>query len=63
MCNCINAMNEQLKEHNGRLIVPMFTAPRVIITLEKLSPRKRVPVVVANYCPFCGETYPEEVPA
>lgn len=62
MCNCINLVNEVLKEKNACLVSTIsFSAnpSRVGLMIEKYDPKKRgrLPTVAANYCPFCGEKY------
>ena len=66
MCNCITQVNEQLKEHNTRVVytLPLFNpdAPRrVFLQTEKLDSksRKKPMGLQASYCPFCGAKYVE----
>lgn len=60
MCDCIQQTNEMLKEHNIRLVSTMFAKPEVVvIQTEKIDSKKRgrPPVMLASYCPFCGEKH------
>lgn len=68
MCDCRQAINEKLGEHNGRLASgfsfgggKMEFIP-VLITTEKIDTRsrKKPPIVIASYCPWCGEQFEEE---
>lgn len=68
MCNCIETMNKTLEDHNCKITraVQLTNAlglvARTVVQTEKLdkTKRKKPPVVMATYCPFCGE---REVPA
>ena len=63
MCDCVKRFDEWLSPHNGRIAMAMQVTEemdlraRLCIATEKLdkSKRKPVPLVMANYCPFCGE--------
>lgn len=61
MCDCVTDLNARLKaEHNGILITTLFGSPtRCTVGVDKLDTkvRKRPPVVIASFCPFCGEAY------
>ena len=61
MCDCIRDMDKLLSEHNARLLLPMFGKQRPFITLDKKESSKRgkLPMLMANFCPFCGEAYQE----
>lgn len=60
---CFNKFDEALKPVNGRLAFA-FTISRdqldlgmrLMVATEKLDPskRKKIPAVMASYCPFCG---------
>lgn len=64
MCECRSYLNNLLKPKNGRLAYGftfggghMDLTPPIIET-EKINSRgKKPPVVVATFCPFCGEKY------
>lgn len=69
-CNCINEVDDKLKEHNLRLTgyslrVPDFTAVVSMRTewIEKdkapRGKRNSPPVMFASHCPFCGGQYAE----
>lgn len=68
MCECIEKMNVKLAEHNGRvaravqITATLDLVTRTVVQTEKVdeSKRKRIPTVVATFCPFCGE---REIPA
>lgn len=67
MCDCLRSVDEGLAEHNA--ILPFW--PRIDLKTGKLLPvicylvtekvdrkkRGKPPVVYANYCPFCGQSY------
>lgn len=71
MCDCIQKVNELLKEHNTQLDIPItfsfnvdktpgaLKADRVTIATKKLESKKRgdAKKVLPAYCPFCGEEY------
>ena len=68
MCDCIAKMNEKLQDHNCKvtravqITDALGLVARTVVQTEKLdrTKRKKPPVVMATYCPFCGE---REVPA
>lgn len=64
MCNCIATTNDALCESNTCLVLSMMIDMKGGKTRTELTvPTKRINskirkgplVVVANYCPFCGE--------
>lgn len=65
MCDCIAKLNEKLRPHNGKIALAILLPTegsnelrsRVLVQTEKLdaAKRKKVPAVMASYCPFCGE--------
>lgn len=70
MCNCIEEVSEKLKPHGCGLDVPLIIprdakAPmppaKVAVRTYRLdfNKRKTPALVVASFCPFCGEKYPE----
>ena len=67
MCDCIKLFNEQLASRNTRIKIPIsFGANKIsslppMIVTEKVDERSRMKPVslLASYCPFCGEKYPE----
>jgi len=74
MCGCRSRVNKDLAEMNARIadgflfthtgpLARMDLAPPTIV-LEKIDARKRgkLPNLLAAFCPFCGEKYPEEAP-
>lgn len=67
MCNCHGRINAKLKEKNARLVTGFHLAADSImkslppiIALEKIDTSKRgkPPILIATYCPFCGERFP-----
>lgn len=66
MCNCIKETNEMLAEHNTVLVSTMFRKPdAVVIATDKLDSKKRgrAGIMVASFCPFCGERYERKAEA
>ena len=64
-CTCISEINAKLAEHNGELHVTLWPVVRPTIDTQKIERAKRtkrIPLVVATFCPFCGHQY-EEQPA
>lgn len=60
MCDCIKTTNAMLREHNCHLVSTMFSKPEVVVVeTVKIDSKKRgkPPLVLASYCPFCGEKY------
>lgn len=70
MCECVDKLNEQLKEHNTRIVIPImlnkktldFASANTLVVTEKVDSAKRgKPLKVsASYCPFCGKKYEQE---
>lgn len=65
MCECRKIIDDKLKPMNGRLAFGfsfgsegMELSPPMIQT-EKIDKRKRKkpPIILATYCPFCGDCY------
>jgi hypothetical protein len=61
MCDCIEKVNELLKDRNGLLEVNLLSNPlRVMVSVcRRASKGKKPPLMEASHCPFCGERYPE----
>lgn len=62
MCNCIERVDEMLKEKNACLVATISLGnypSRVGLMIEKYDPKKRgrLPSMVATFCPFCGAKY------
>jgi|AGTN01.3.fsa_nt_gi hypothetical protein len=64
MCDCIATANKGLVEHGAELDLATMFHPvthhvrrDIQIKTKRLGPRKRggLPIMVATYCPFCGE--------
>lgn len=67
MCDCINMVNDKLKESNTRLGLSLsFTGGpnRVLLHTEKIDTKKRdrPMALCAVFCPFCGERIGESAP-
>ena len=62
-CSCISEVNAKLAESNGELLMTFWPVSRPLMETQKLDTKKRVkpPLVVATFCPFCGEKYPEKL--
>lgn len=70
MCDCRTKVDEKLVDHNARIAISfelsdgdgptrgMVLAPPSI-EVEKIYKKKRgkPPILMANYCPFCGTKY------
>lgn len=67
-CTCVDKVNEKLKDVGIRLArgfrlnfktgVSRMGLPQLVT--EKTNPtRKKMPIVVCTFCPFCGTKYPE----
>jgi hypothetical protein len=61
-CSCIADTNKLLAEqgYNGQILVNLFGPPRATVELVKLTEGKRgkkLPVLIASHCPFCGVRY------
>jgi len=62
MCSCISEMDNVLREHNTCLVTTLFRNPQVVaVRTDKINTRVRKgpATVIASFCPFCGEKYPE----
>ena len=63
MCDCISKMNDDLKAHpqgeNTIIVSTLFGPPKATVGTCKRqgSVRKKASIVIATYCPFCGEKY------
>lgn len=67
MCDCIGDVNAMLAEKNGRLETVLgfgggALSGHLHIGVEKINKRDRTrpPLVIATYCPFCGERYADQ---
>ena len=67
MCDCVKEINEKLKElpegKNTMLVTNLFGTPRAVISTCKRDDKARgkVAILMATFCPFCGEKYQEAV--
>lgn len=63
-CNCFSQINEHLATYGGELLCNLFGPPRAIVSTyrepKKGGHRKKMPIVLATFCPFCGNKYPKE---
>lgn len=61
MCNCIEKVNEKLREYNGALETNWLAQPsRTLVSVYKVVARgKKPPLMEATFCPFCGEKHKE----
>jgi len=60
---CFKKANEMLQHHNTRLVVNAFDPNQLVVAtdrIENLRDGKRAAVVVAMFCPFCGEMPKED---
>lgn len=59
-CDCISETNKLLAEHNTVLVTTMFRKPdAVVVATDKLASKQRgkPALMIASFCPFCGEPY------
>lgn len=65
MCACINDLDVEPKmvESNTQILTNLFGSPRAFVaTIKRDEKRRGKPkMVIATFCPFCGEQYPEYV--
>ncbi len=70
-CDCVERVNTAMADQGQnqqvacsyRTIGGEFRAFAIVET-EKIEPRKkRSPRLIATFCPFCGEKYPDAWPA
>lgn len=66
-CDCVSEIEDRAREFTGLpvwLNTTMIDGPRRAIIefymIEKKPRGRKIPVVVASYCPFCGTEYPEQ---
>lgn len=65
MCDCIRRTNERFKQKNMNtelVIACILTGEtRILVATDKIDTKIRGKAVnmMATYCPFCGEKYPE----
>jgi hypothetical protein len=66
MCNCITDMNEIMRPRNTMLDTALLflTNPpqiRMRVATLPVNPKRKQKAenLIANYCPICGEKYPE----
>jgi hypothetical protein len=65
MCDCINRTNKRFAEHklNTKLAPAYFPSGRVrlVVATCKVNEKEKGKAMnmIATYCPFCGEKYPE----
>lgn len=62
MCDCIEKTNAFLKDQgngNTMLLTNLFGPPRAVVSTCKRSERVRGKpfIMMASFCPFCGEEY------
>lgn len=59
-CKCVDKVNKLLAEQNARVCRSLFLG-KVAVLLEKVddAKRTRLPIMMVNFCPFCGVKYPE----
>lgn len=69
MCNCMERVNEKLKERNTKLSVSFCLSRDLsemdampMIQVEKVDRKLRTkPIsVIPTFCPFCGVKYPRK---
>lgn len=65
-CGCVAKIEAMLAEKNGTLVRAvcldneMNMSSKLVLATAKIDTKKRakVPVVVVNFCPFCGKKNP-----
>lgn len=67
MCSCIAEINAVLMRHNTAIVANPVGPARASIATCQLDAGKTTtpPMLMATYCPFCGESYdatPRAVP-
>lgn len=66
MCECIQNIDADLKDAGQALNATMFGLRRPLIDLIRTDKwvsetrRGKPRVIIASYCPFCGEKYVDE---
>jgi len=67
MCDCISSTDEMLAEHNTTLVTTLFGIPqRCAVSTAQLATgrgKKRAAIMIASFCPFCGEKYGSASPS
>lgn len=63
MCDCISRIDAKLATDapNTMLVLNLLGPTRAVVATCKRQEKKRekAAYVMASYCPFCGEQYPE----
>lgn len=63
-CNCSKAVNDRLAESGGELLASLFCdPPRIFVATTHragVKRKKKLPPVVATFCPFCGVRIPND---
>ena len=66
MCDCVEKINKQLKDHNTRISTSMTisrdlstTGVGLQVTTHKIDTKIRKPAMslLASFCPFCGKKW------
>jgi hypothetical protein len=54
---CIRETNKELAKHNTKLVGNLLNPNHIFIDTQRVKPLrgKKAKVVIATYCPFCGE--------
>lgn len=66
MCDCIDTINAELKPEGQCLDATMFGVRKVVTKLIRTDKytlenrQRKAKLIVANFCPFCGEKYQED---
>jgi len=61
-CGCVKKMNDALAPSNGELDTLYFLTrgtlvPKLVVIKKDLKNRTKPPILIPNFCPFCGVKY------
>lgn len=72
MCDCRERVNKSLEDKNACIAIGFMagtedgstryflrSAPMIVLEKKLVTLRTKLPTLLASYCPFCGEKYPQ----